>query len=132
VARHLLRIISMPVRLDTHVILPAQYFGRLHVDKSQPEKRLMAAVLEDAIAISRRCGGRQTGRGRRLFTEVQTWLEARNDRSPFAFVTICDVLGLDAGLVRAAMRREQALLRDATVDDRPARDLPGARVARPR
>jgi len=98
----------MPMRLDTHVILPAQFFARVHADRSQPEKRLMAAVLEDAIAIYRRCAGRPKGRARRLFVEVQAWLEACHDPAPFAFTTICDVLGLDASSIRSALRRELA------------------------
>jgi hypothetical protein len=98
----------MPMRRDTHVILPAQFFVRLHADQGQPERRLMAAVLEDAVAIYRRCAGRRRGRGRRLFVEVHAWLEARDDRSPYAFATVCDVLGLDPGCVRSALRRELA------------------------
>jgi hypothetical protein len=119
----------MLMRLETQVILPAQFFVRVHADKAQPEKRLMAAVLEDAIAIHRRCARYRRGRHRRLFVEVQAWLHARADRGPYAFITVCDVLGLDAGSVRSALTRELALrLPESACTSPVAADPTGQRV----
>jgi hypothetical protein len=121
----------MPMRLETQVILPAQFFVRTHADRAQPEKRLMAAVLEDAVAIHRRCAGYRRGRSRRLFVEVQAWLNARDDRGPYAFTTVCEVLGLDAGCIRSALRRELASrLRVGACETPLPADPPGERVVR--
>ena len=62
------------------------------------ERRLMLAVLEDAIrtlllakrsAISRK----------RLLRELE-WMESRSHAEPFAFESICAVLGIDPGYLR--------------------------------
>lgn len=72
-------------------LLPDQYFDRLVTRPSEtPEKRLMFAVLLDAvIQLQRRnsVGG----------TEAEIWIrgEAGED-GPFSFRNVCEALGLDA------------------------------------
>ncbi len=61
------------------------------------ERRLMAAVLEDAVTLYRE-GPRS--RTRTTYAELDRWL-ASDDRSTlFTFLNLCDVLGLDAERVR--------------------------------
>jgi hypothetical protein len=67
------------------------------------EKRLMVAVLRDAIAEFRRFRAASNRRGRRLFADVQAWFAANDDAWPFAFVSICETLGLDSGRLRQVL-----------------------------
>lgn len=61
------------------------------------ERRLMAAVLEDAATLYRE-GPRPRTKG--TYAELERWL-ASDDRSTlFTFLNLCDVLGLDVGRVR--------------------------------
>jgi len=60
-------------------------------------KALMVAVLEDGI----RCFLSPVARHRH---QAEIWLFSRRTRSPFAFDTVCEILGLDAGAVRSSLR----------------------------
>jgi hypothetical protein len=83
----------------TSTVLPSQYFrgDRLEL---QPEKRLMLAVLEDAITLYLRQP--------ELAAESVAWVESDDVHWPYAFANVCDVLGLDRDAVRCALRRRRA------------------------
>ena len=79
----------------------------------QPELRLMAAVLEDAVATLmtdlRRCSSRQ----RRDFAEAWNWIDGRTDqRSVFSFINICETLAIDADYLRQGLMRKSAEYRN--------------------
>ena len=58
--------------LEPETILPSQFFDRFQIDASlQPEKRLMLAVLEDAVGAFQKYVTSSTRRGQRLFTEAE-------------------------------------------------------------
>jgi hypothetical protein len=94
------------VKMEPETVLPAQFFTGFHVDASlQPEKRLMLAVLEDAVGTFQKyatAGGR---RGRRLFAEAEEWFAAEDDGWPFAFTSICQALGFDPEYLRRGLAR---------------------------
>ena len=66
----------------------------------QPERRLMLAVLQEAVDTLIENGRRYDGRARRLYLDAATWVAADDDESPFAFVSVCDALRLDVGKMR--------------------------------
>lgn len=97
------------VELEPDIILPAQLGGGyLDGARLQPEKRLQLAVLEDAVMTFHRCVGTPGFRPGRLLAEVEAWFSSDATDSPFAFVTICDGLGLDPAYIRRGLRRWQA------------------------
>ena len=79
-------------------------------------KALMLAVLEDGI----RC---YLGNARIISQEAEFWIFSSPPRlrSPFSFVVVCEVLGLDSCAVRNVLKR----LKDENVSPRKA--LPRAR-----
>ncbi len=71
----------------------------------------MLAVLQDAVETYRSSREPRGRRERTLREETAAWF-ASHDRSwPFAFERLCDVLGLDAGWIRAGLRRQDAAAR---------------------
>jgi hypothetical protein len=81
------------------IILPSQLVHRTS-HRRCPELRLAAAVLEDAMLCVGCAVHARSRRLRREFIEARKWfLDDRCDW-PFAFKTVCDVLGLDASAVR--------------------------------
>ncbi len=69
----------------------------------------MLAVLMDAIRILRtRCPDGSGARPRRAWLRELGWIEAEDCATPFSFVSICEVLGLDAGYVRRWILRTPA------------------------
>src|SRR6266850_7073019 len=95
---------STPLEPDT--LVPAQYFDRIGTDIAfQPEKRLMLAVLEEAIATFQRHVGSTTPRSTRLVQDVEDWTNARDQDWPFSFENICAGLNLESEYVRTGMVR---------------------------
>ena len=91
-------------RLEPEVVLPAQVFDR-RASMLQPEKRLMLAILEDATATLLRYPPPRQARKRRALREAEEWLDSTDTESPFAFIRICEVLGLDAQWLRTGLSR---------------------------
>lgn len=87
-------------------LVPAQYFDRVGSDAAfQPEKRLMLAVLEEAIATFQRHAIAETRRSQRLVEEVEEWVAGTSGEWPFSFANVCAALDLDADYLRAGMTR---------------------------
>jgi hypothetical protein len=101
-----MRSASAPIEATfvPEIVLPAQFFSTAPAGTERPERRLMLAVLEDAIGtvLKHRAGAH--GRSRRLLREAEQWIHARNQDWPFSFENICSVLNLDAGARRAGLR----------------------------
>jgi hypothetical protein len=84
------------------IVLPAQHAARNR--QLTPERRLMIAVLDDAIHCVMKYRFATDGLGRRLFEEEIQWLLSEDTRWPYSFECICEMLDLDAGAVRAGLR----------------------------
>jgi hypothetical protein len=80
---------SLSDDLVPEVILPLQYFARLAPHATDiPEKRLMFAVLLDAVIHLQR-------RDSRGATEVAQWIREEDEESVFSFSNICEALGIE-------------------------------------
>lgn len=87
--------------IEADTILPGQYFERLRLSPSTyPEKRLMLAVLEDAVATFQRYVDAKTTRGQRLFQEAEEWIQSEDREWPFAFENICHALDIEPEFLR--------------------------------
>ena len=89
----------------TGCVLPVQYNPIRRNDCAwESERRLLVAVLEDAIRcfVVNRNG--RTKAQIDQFEEVQAWFNDRHSprhpRGLFAFETVCEALGIDPGLLR--------------------------------
>jgi hypothetical protein len=71
-----------------------------------PEKRLLLAILADAISCLQKYGSIRNHRGRRVVHEAELWLMSTDRKWPFSFENICDVLGIDSEYVRTGLRQE--------------------------
>ena len=90
--------------LDAEALVPESY-PTVAAALWQPERRLMLAVLEDAIDAY--LGNAGAPRGIRLarFKEASNWFRSEDTEWPFSFVNICDACGLDAATIRRMLRR---------------------------
>ena len=102
---------------DPETILPAQFFARPIASAHHPERKLMLAVLQDAVGTLLRHAGSERSGARRLVREVEHWISVRNSDWPFSFENICAALNLDAAALRVRLRH---MLR-AGMPARPAR-----------
>jgi hypothetical protein len=96
-------------------LLPTQFWADLADPRAEPEKRLMVAVLEEAIALVVNDAQHGDENRRSAVREARRWFASEDHSAPFAFATICDVLGLDSSRVRQAVvawsRRQNAFRR---------------------
>jgi hypothetical protein len=94
------------VELEPESVLPSQYFAQAAVDASlQPEKRLMLAVLEDAVGTFQKFVNARDRSAQKLFAEVEDWFASADLDWPYSFVNISHALGLDAAYLRGGLTR---------------------------
>ena len=92
--------------IEADTILPEQYFERIGSEHSAfPEKRLMLAVLEDAVATFQRYVDARNRRGQRLFREAEEWVASDDTEWPFAFENICHTLDIEPDFLRRGLAR---------------------------
>jgi len=85
------------VWLDVQVILPDQVATRRVLG---PERRLMLAVLREAVSGYVGGAGRST---RGTPRELEEWFASDDTCWPYSFANLCDGLGLDRSAVRRAL-----------------------------
>lgn len=87
-------------------ILPLQFYGvRRGTSELEPLRRLMVAMLADAVrCFQTKFDRRQPGK-RQEFAEVQCWLFSDGGDGPFSFMAVCDALEIDPEIVRQGLLR---------------------------
>jgi hypothetical protein len=90
--------------LDAQDLVPEAY-PTVAAALWQPERRLMLAVLEDAIEAYLGNAGALRGIRRARFREAASWFRSEDTEWPFSFVNICDACGLAADVIRRQLGR---------------------------
>lgn len=84
---------------DGEAVLPVQFCRPAGPGSLQPEKRLMLAVLEDAVLLHLRDPAVAPGTAEWFASDDTSW--------PFSFANLCDSLGFDRDAVRTALQRRR-------------------------
>jgi len=87
-------------------VLPTQFWSP-RADRGEPERRLMLAVLQDALLTVAVHARRGSNKSRLKVEEARRWFASKSRAHPFAFEAICDVLALDVSYLRSAIHRLQ-------------------------
>jgi hypothetical protein len=88
------------------VLIPGQYFDTLSSKTGmEPEKRLMLAVLEDAVRCFQDNVAAESDVKKKLFAEAEEWLLDKSDDWAFSFENICDALGLNPEYMHRGLLR---------------------------
>jgi len=91
--------------LQPQVLLPSQFSDSRHRPAQlEPLRRLMAAILEDALRCFQRNINARGIRLRREFLEAKEWFFGSGAEGPFAFENVCSVLDLDPKQLRRNLR----------------------------
>src|SRR5207302_5968364 len=96
-----------PIHLSASLndVLPSQLFPEFPGESClSGAKRLMLAVLSDAIDIFVKHGTKVDARSRRLFAETVDWILADDTTSTFSFINICETLRLSPSCLRRGLR----------------------------
>jgi len=85
-------------------LLPEQYLEtfrrKLHLE---PEKKLMLAILEDAIACFQKYIFARDAKGKALFREAEEWVQEKGSEGIFSFDMVCETLGFSPDYLRRGM-----------------------------
>jgi hypothetical protein len=85
-------------------VLPQQFYGaRRGTSEAEPLRRLMVAMLLDAVrCFQTKFNSHQPARSQE-FAEVRTWLFSNAKDGPFSFTAVCEALELDPNSVRGVL-----------------------------
>jgi hypothetical protein len=87
------------------IVTPQQYYDSRRDDSAiAPVKRLMMAILEDALRCFQNNSDARSGPRKRLFAEAEQWLCADKGTGPFSFETVCETLGIEPQFLRSGLR----------------------------
>ncbi len=85
-------------------LLPEQYLDtfrrKVHLE---PEKKLLLAILEDAIACYQKYIFARDGKGKALFHEAESWVGEKGSEAVFSFDSVCEMLGFDPEYLRRGL-----------------------------
>lgn len=113
------------------VVTPAQFFDSRRDDSTiRPVKRLMLAVLEDALRCFQNNADAKSGPRRRLFVEAEEWLCGSGGEGPFSFESVCQTLGIEPGFLRRGLLEWRAQQLAGSAQPRLARRSPVVRSGR--
>jgi hypothetical protein len=94
-------------------ILPIQYGeSRRRKLPSEGERKLLFAVLEDAIRTYLRHRDSAVARNSEEFVEAAEWLSCDEEGGPFSYVSVCEALGIDADCLRAGISNHTGRLEE--------------------
>jgi hypothetical protein len=98
-----------PGVFEPDTLLPSQYFDRVRRSSAPSgERRLLIAVLEDAVHVYlTQCTARDAQR-QGLFRDAEEWIESKDSSWFVSFENICAVLALDADYLRRGLRVRKA------------------------
>ena len=87
-------------------ILAAEDFARIHRSRPlSPERGLMVAILEVALADYQRCWKARDKKGMERFADAQAWILESNSEWIFSFVNCCEALGIEPDYLRQGLIR---------------------------
>lgn len=91
--------------LQPDTLLPTQYFAALRRKATQePERRLVIAILEDAVDCYQKYFAARDRKGHQLFVDAEEWFLGTDKSWPFAFENICDFLSINPEYLRRGLR----------------------------
>jgi len=96
----------LPRLVEPEILLPSQFYNRSRgLSVLEGERRLMLAILEDAVSCFQKYAGASRPRSKRLFQEAEEWFMDEGDTWVFSFESICAVLRIDPEYFRNNLRR---------------------------
>src|SRR4029077_7372313 len=99
-----------PIHLSAslNLVLPSELFPQFPAEGTLPaERRLMLAVLQDAIDILLKHRNATQPKSRRLYLDTAEWIRSDDTEWPFSFVNVCETLGLSPSCLRRGLCRLQ-------------------------
>ncbi|MEO8602106.1 MAG: hypothetical protein ABI629_05975 [bacterium] len=89
--------------------LPSQFADIWHRTRAiSPERALALAVLQEAVVDLEKYRFATRRRQQRLFWEAYQWIASNDQRWPFSYVNLCELIGMDPDSARKRLLGEMA------------------------
>ncbi len=113
---------ALASEFEPDTLLPVQYHELMRRRQGlDGERRLLLAVLEDAVECYLKNMNAKGRRRRVLFYEVCNWMNTKNRVGLFTYETLCEALGIEANRLRAALEKRRRGLNGS--DRQPVADI---------
>jgi hypothetical protein len=90
--------------LQPDTLLPSQYFAIVkRKGAHEPERRLVAALLQDAVECFQKHLRARDEKARQLFVDAEEWICSEDRSWPFSFENVCDLLQINPGYLRRGL-----------------------------
>jgi|SRR6478672_8301467 hypothetical protein len=94
--------------LEPDIFLPSQFYGNGGLSrKLEGEKRLMIAILKDAVECLEKFRDSRSSSGRSHYLSALEWVQDENTEWLFSFTNICDLLGFDPDYLREVLLKRE-------------------------
>ena len=94
--------------LEPDIFLPSQFYGNGGLSrKLEGEKRLMIAILKDAVECLEKYRGSRSDTGKISYQSAIEWVEDTDTDWLYSFTSICDLLGFDPHYLREQLLKRE-------------------------
>jgi hypothetical protein len=94
--------------LEPDIFLPSQFYGTGGLSRElEGEKRLMIAILKDAVECLNKYRGARSSSGHSQYQNALEWVEDEGTEWLFSFNNICDLLGFDPDYFRKVLLEKE-------------------------
>lgn len=94
--------------LEPDIFLPSQFYGNGALSRQlEGEKRLMIAILKDAVECLEKYRGARSSAGKISYQSAIEWVEDTDTEWLYSFTNICELLGFDPNYLREQLLRRE-------------------------
>jgi hypothetical protein len=94
--------------LEPDVFLPSQFYGNGGLSRQlEGEKRLMIAILKDAVECLDKYRETKSSSGQNQYQNALEWVQDTGTEWLFSFTNICDLLGFDPDYMREVLLKRE-------------------------
>jgi hypothetical protein len=94
--------------LEPDIFLPSQFYGNGGLSRQlEGEKRLMIAILKDAVECLEKYRGARSSSGKCSYQSAIEWVQDSGTDWLFSFTNICDLLGFDPHYLREVLLKRE-------------------------
>jgi hypothetical protein len=91
---------------EPDALLPAQFYAAFRGGSAvRGEKRLMLAVLQDALECYQKYAFARDAHGHQLFAEAEEWISCEDRNWYFSFENICETLEINPTYLRQGVQQ---------------------------
>jgi len=109
-------------------LTPEQFYDERRDDSvMRPIKRLMLAILEDALRCLQKYAQAKSGARRLMYWEAEQWLYSDGGNALFSFTMVCETLGIEPEYLRSGLLQWRRIQPRGDLVQRVARRSPVVR-----